>query len=108
MQIMAVAVIPVAVSVHSIVSWDFAMAPVPAWHSTIFAPYFVCGAIFSGIAALIIAMALLRKFLHLEEYLLPHPLRESRQAAAGDESALVLFRFRRAAHDRGTATSPRR
>jgi Ni/Fe-hydrogenase subunit HybB-like protein len=70
MQIMAVAVIPVAVSVHSIVSWDFAMAPVPAWHSTIFAPYFVCGAIFSGIAALIVAMALLRKFLHLEEYLL--------------------------------------
>jgi Ni/Fe-hydrogenase subunit HybB-like protein len=69
MQIMAVAVIPVAVSVHSIVSWDFAMAPVPMWHSTIFAPYFVAGAIFSGIAALIIAMALLRKFLHLEEYL---------------------------------------
>ncbi len=71
MHIMAIAVIPVAVSVHSIVSWDFAMAPVPMWHSTIFAPYFVCGAIFSGIAALIIAMALLRKFLHLEEYLLP-------------------------------------
>jgi len=71
MQIMAVAVIPVAVSVHSIVSWDFAMAPVPMWHSTIFAPYFVAGAIFSGIAALIIAMALLRKFLCLEEYLLP-------------------------------------
>jgi len=47
------------------------MAPVPMWHSTIFAPYFVCGAIFSGIAALILAMALLRKFLHLEEYLLP-------------------------------------
>jgi Ni/Fe-hydrogenase subunit HybB-like protein len=70
MQIMAVAVIPVAVSVHSIVSWDFAMAMVPGWHSTIFAPYFVCGAIFSGIAALIIAMALLRKFLHLEQYLL--------------------------------------
>jgi Ni/Fe-hydrogenase subunit HybB-like protein len=71
MQIMAIAVIPVAVSVHSIVSWDFAMAPVPMWHSTIFAPYFVAGAIFSGIAALILAMALLRKFLHLEEYLLP-------------------------------------
>jgi molybdopterin-containing oxidoreductase family membrane subunit len=68
---MAIAVIPVAVSVHSIVSWDFAMAPVPMWHSTIFAPYFVAGAIFSGIAALILAMACLRKFLHLEEYLLP-------------------------------------
>jgi Ni/Fe-hydrogenase subunit HybB-like protein len=71
MHIMAIVVIPVAVSVHSIVSWDFAMAPVPLWHSTIFAPYFVAGAIFSGIAALILAMALLRKFLHLEEYLLP-------------------------------------
>jgi molybdopterin-containing oxidoreductase family membrane subunit len=71
MHIMAIAVIPVAVSVHSIVSWDFAMAPVPMWHSTIFAPYFVAGAIFSGIAALILAMACLRKFLQLEEYLLP-------------------------------------
>jgi len=71
MHIMAIVIIPVAVSVHSIVSWDFAMAPVPMWHSTIFGPYFVAGAIFSGIAALIIAMALLRKFLHLEEYLLP-------------------------------------
>jgi len=41
------------------------------WHSTIFGPYFVAGAIFSGIAALIIAMAALRKALHLEHYLLP-------------------------------------
>jgi molybdopterin-containing oxidoreductase family membrane subunit len=71
MHIMAVVIIPVAVSVHTIVSWDFAMAPVPMWHSTIFGPYFVAGAIFSGIAGLIIAMALLRKFLHLEDYLLP-------------------------------------
>jgi molybdopterin-containing oxidoreductase family membrane subunit len=71
MHIMAIAIIPVAVSVHTIVSWDFAMAPVPMWHSTIFGPYFVAGAIFSGIAGLIIAMAALRKFLHLEEYLLP-------------------------------------
>jgi len=72
MQIMAIAIIPVAVSVHTIVSFDFSMAPVPMWHSTIFGPYFVAGAIFSGIAALIIAMAALRKFLHLEAYL--HPL----------------------------------
>jgi molybdopterin-containing oxidoreductase family membrane subunit len=47
------------------------MAPVPMWQSTIFGPYFVAGAIFSGIAALIIAMAVLRRFLHLERYLLP-------------------------------------
>jgi Ni/Fe-hydrogenase subunit HybB-like protein len=71
MQIMAVAIIPVAVSVHTIVSFDFSMAPVPMWHSTIFGPYFVAGAIFSGIAALIIAMAALRRFLHLERYLHP-------------------------------------
>lgn len=71
MRIMAVVIIPVAVSVHTIVSWDFAMAPVPMWHSTVFGPYFVAGAIFSGIAALIIAMAFLRKFLHLEQYLKP-------------------------------------
>src|SRR6516162_2822018 len=71
MHVMAVVIIPVAVSVHSIVSWDFAMAPVPMWHSTIFAPYFVCGAIFSGIAALIIAMAIVRKSLRLQDYLKP-------------------------------------
>jgi molybdopterin-containing oxidoreductase family membrane subunit len=71
MQIMAIAIIPVAVSVHTIVSFDFSMAPVPMWQSTMFGPYFVSGAIFSGIAGLIIAMAALRKFLHLEEYLHP-------------------------------------
>ncbi len=71
MHIMAVIIIPVAVSVHTVVSWDFAMAPVPMWHSTIFGPYFVCGAIFSGIAALILAMAIVRRCLHLEEYLQP-------------------------------------
>jgi Ni/Fe-hydrogenase subunit HybB-like protein len=72
MQIMAIAIVPVAISVHTIVSFDFSMSPVPMWHSTIFGPFFVAGAIFSGIAALIIAMAVLRKVLHLEDYL--HPL----------------------------------
>ncbi len=71
-QVMAVVIIPVAVSVHTIVSWDFAMAIQPMWHSTVFGPYFVAGAIFSGIAALILAMAVIRRVFHLEEYL--HPL----------------------------------
>jgi molybdopterin-containing oxidoreductase family membrane subunit len=71
MHIMALAIIPVAVSVHTIVSFDFSMAVVPGWHTAIFGPYFVAGAIFSGIAALIIAMAILRKLLKLEAYLLP-------------------------------------
>jgi molybdopterin-containing oxidoreductase family membrane subunit len=68
--IMAIVIIPVAVSVHTIVSWDFAMTIMPMWHSTIFGPYFVVGAIFSGIAALLVAMVLIRKFFHLEQYLL--------------------------------------
>ena len=71
MQIMAIAIVPVAISVHTIVSFDFSMSLVPMWHSTVFGPYFVAGAIFSGIAALIIAMAVLRKALHLEDYLRP-------------------------------------
>jgi Ni/Fe-hydrogenase subunit HybB-like protein len=71
MHIMALAIIPIAISVHTIVSFDFSMAVVPMWHTSIFGPYFVVGAIFSGIAALIIVMAFLRKLLHLEEYLLP-------------------------------------
>ena len=71
MHIMAIVIVPVSVSVHTNVSWDFAMTPEPMRHSTIFGPYFVVGAIFSGISALILAMALLRKFLRLEEYLKP-------------------------------------
>jgi molybdopterin-containing oxidoreductase family membrane subunit len=66
---MAVVIIPVAVSVHTIVSWDFAMAIQPMWHSTIFGPYFVVGAIYSGVAVLMLAMYLLRKGLHIEQYL---------------------------------------
>ncbi|MBM4183488.1 MAG: polysulfide reductase [Gemmatimonadetes bacterium] len=66
---MAVVIIPVAVSVHTIVSWDFAMAIQPMWHSTIFGPYFVVGAIYSGVAVLMVAMYLLRKGLGIHEYL---------------------------------------
>ncbi|MFC2018111.1 NrfD/PsrC family molybdoenzyme membrane anchor subunit [Chloroflexota bacterium] len=67
--ILCIAVIPVAVSVHTVVSYVFAMTTQPMWHSAIFGPYFVVGAIFSGIAALIIAMAIIRKVYHLENYL---------------------------------------
>jgi Ni/Fe-hydrogenase subunit HybB-like protein len=69
--IMAVAIIPIAVSVHTVVSWIFGMTPRPMWHTTILGPYFVVGAIFSGIAALIIAMAVIRKVYHFEAYLKP-------------------------------------
>jgi Ni/Fe-hydrogenase subunit HybB-like protein len=69
--VMAILVIPVAVSVHTVVSFVFAMTIQPMWHSAIFGPYFVAGAIFSGIAALIVAMNLIRKVYHLEDYLRP-------------------------------------
>jgi molybdopterin-containing oxidoreductase family membrane subunit len=69
--VMAVVVIPIAVSVHTVVSWVFGMTVQPMWHSTIFGPYFVAGAIFSGIAAIITAMVIIRKVYHLEEYLKP-------------------------------------
>jgi len=72
---MAVIIIPVAVSVHSVVSWVFGMTLRPGWHSTIFAPYFVIGAIYSGTAAIITAMALFRRAYHLEQYLLPEHFR---------------------------------
>jgi Ni/Fe-hydrogenase subunit HybB-like protein len=57
---------PLVLSVHSVVSWDFAMAQVPGWHSTIFAPYFVAGAIFSGVAMVINLLIPIRKVFKLE------------------------------------------
>ena len=72
MKLMAGIILAVAVSVHSVVAWDFAMSIAPMWHSTIFAPYFVVGAIFSGLAGLIVALNIIRRTMHLESYLLPH------------------------------------
>ena len=68
-SIMAIIVLPVAISVHTVVSWVFSMTVQPLWHSTIFGPYFVVGAIFSGIAGLIVAMAILRKAYKLQDYM---------------------------------------
>ena len=57
---------PLVLSVHSVVSWDFAMGIVPGWHGTIFAPYFVAGAIYSGVGMVLTLLIPLRKALHLE------------------------------------------
>ena len=57
---------PLVLSVHSVVSWDFAMAIVPGWHGTIFAPYFVAGAIYSGVGMVLTLIIPLRKALKLE------------------------------------------
>ena len=60
---------PLVLSVHSVVSWDFAMALLPGWHSTLFAPFFVDGAIFSGFAMVIILVVPMRYFFHLHAYI---------------------------------------
>lgn len=60
---------PLVLSVHSVVSWDFAMSIVPGWHATIFAPYFVAGAIFSGFAMVLTVMIPVRRIYGLEEYI---------------------------------------
>jgi molybdopterin-containing oxidoreductase family membrane subunit len=62
---------PLVVSVHSVVSTDFAVAQLPGWHSTIFPPYFVGGAIFSGLAMVLTLMLVARKTMHLEDYITP-------------------------------------
>jgi Ni/Fe-hydrogenase subunit HybB-like protein len=62
---------PLVLSVHSVVSWDFAMSIVPGWHTTIFAPYFVAGAIFSGLAMVITLVIPIRKIFNLEAYFTP-------------------------------------
>lgn len=69
MTMMMLIIIPVAVSVHTVVSWIFAMTLRTGWDSTMFGAYFVAGAIFSGIATLIMVMAILRKLYHLEAYI---------------------------------------
>jgi len=60
---------PLVLSVHSVVSWDFAMSLVPGWHATIFAPYFVAGAIFSGFAMVLTVMIPVRRIYRLEAYI---------------------------------------
>ena len=57
---------PLVLSVHSVISFDFAVAVLPGWHTTIFPPYFVAGAIYSGFAMVITLAIPIRKFYHLE------------------------------------------
>jgi molybdopterin-containing oxidoreductase family membrane subunit len=60
---------PLVFSVHSIVSFDFATSIIPGWHTTILAPYFVAGAIFSGLAMVLTLMLIARKVMRLENYI---------------------------------------
>src|ERR1700686_203404 len=60
---------PLVLSVHTVVSFDFAVGVVPGWHTTIFPPYFVAGAIYSGFAMVLTIAIPLRKFYHFEDFI---------------------------------------
>ena len=65
---------PLVISVHSVVSWDFALGVVPGWHTTIFAPYFVAGAIHSGLAMVLTLMIPLRRVFNTQQIITVHVL----------------------------------
>ena len=65
---------PLVLSVHTIVSFDFAMSVLPGWHTTIFPPYFVAGAVFSGFAMVVTWMIPARQFLGLKHVVTPKHL----------------------------------
>jgi len=69
-NLMAIMIIPLAIIVHSVLSWIFGMTLRPGWHSTIFGPYFVLAAIYSGTGVLIIAMWIFRKLYKLDAFIL--------------------------------------
>jgi molybdopterin-containing oxidoreductase family membrane subunit len=60
---------PLVLSVHTVVSWDFGVSIVPGWHSTIFPPYFVNGAILSGLAMVLTLLLVTRKVMRFEAYI---------------------------------------
>lgn len=64
-------IIPLAIVVHSVLSWAFAVTTRPGWNSTIFGPYFVVAALYSGIAMVVLVVAAFRSAYHLEEWITP-------------------------------------
>jgi Ni/Fe-hydrogenase subunit HybB-like protein len=68
-KVLLILIIPLALAIHTVTSWLFAVNTRPGWNSTIFGPYFVSGAFVSGVSCLIIAMFFFRKNYKLEEYL---------------------------------------
>ena len=75
-------ILPIFVSVHSIVSWDFAVTSVPGWHNTVFAPYFVIGAVHSGVSAVVTTMIVMKWAFKLGDFY--HPGSPGRPGPAVD------------------------
>lgn len=69
LAVMAIVIVPIAVMVHSVLAWAFSVTTRPGWHSTVFAPYFVVAALYSGVALVIVAIAVYRRVYRLHEYI---------------------------------------
>ena len=89
MNIFAFAIIPVMFSVHTIVSWDFAMAMRPGWSSTVFGPYFVLGALHSGMGAVAIVLFIMRATMKHMDYF----IRKEHFDALGKLMLIVSFAY---------------
>ena len=77
---------PLVLSVHTVISFDFAVAALAGWHTTIFPPYFVAGAIYSGFAMVITLAIPIRKFYHLEDLVTLRHLDNMAKVMLGDRS----------------------
>lgn len=73
--IMSILIIPLAISVHSVMAWAFAVTSREGWHSTIFGPYYVVAALFSGVAAVILVVMAFRKAYHLQKWITDKQIR---------------------------------
>lgn len=89
MNIFAFAIIPVMFSVHTIVSWDFAMAMRPGWSSTVFGPYFVLGALHSGMGAVAVVLFVMRYTMKHMDYF----IRKEHFDALGKLMLIVTFAY---------------
>ena len=91
MGLMTIIIIPLAIMMHTVTSWVFAMTLREPWDSSMFGIYFVGGAIYSGVGLIVILMAIMRRVYHLEEYLTPrHFVNLGYMLAAG---ALIMIFF---------------
>ena len=97
---------PLVLSVHSVVSFDFAVSVVPGWHATIFPPYFVAGAIFSGFAMVMTLAIPLRKFYGLEDFITMRHIHNMDEGHARDGDDRRLRIRERGVHRAGTARNP--
>jgi Ni/Fe-hydrogenase subunit HybB-like protein len=75
LSVLAIAIVPIAVMVHTVLSYAFSLTSRPGWHSTIFGPYFVIAAVYSGVAVVILATVAYRRAYHLEDWIDDHAIR---------------------------------